>query len=113
MNITTLQVSKGRFSANAPAHPDSCTLQPGQIRVKVNSFALTSNNITYAAFGDAMSYWQFWPTDDAVWGVIPFGASPPWCSQNTPKSCKASACMATGPWPTTLCWSLCAPACRF
>lgn len=71
MNITTLQVSKADL-AQTRLHTQAHTpLQPGQIRVKVNSFALTSNNITYAAFGDAMSYWQFWPTDDAVWGVIP------------------------------------------
>ncbi|RYF66981.1 MAG: DUF2855 family protein, partial [Comamonadaceae bacterium] len=34
-------------------------------------FALTSNNITYGAFGEAMSYWQFFPTGDEGWGSIP------------------------------------------
>ena len=77
MNTTTLQVDKTRLSHTrlhtAPATP----LTSGQVRVRVESFALTANNITYAAFGDAMSYWQFWPTDDAQWGVVPvwgFGA---------------------------------------
>jgi hypothetical protein len=36
----------------------------------IEQFALTANNITYAAFGDAMQYWQFFPTDEG-WGLIP------------------------------------------
>ena len=50
-------------------------LADGQVRVHIDRFALTSNNITYAAFGDAMQYWQFYPVhgvDDAEqWGRIP------------------------------------------
>lgn len=46
-------------------------LTDGQIRVKVDSFALTSNNITYAIFGEAMQYWQFFPTGEAGWGIVP------------------------------------------
>jgi hypothetical protein len=46
-------------------------LADGQVRVRVASFALTSNNITYAAFGDAMNYWQFFPTAQEGWGLIP------------------------------------------
>ena len=57
------------------------TLQPpladGQVRVRIDKFALTSNNITYAAFGDAMNYWAFFPVARAAsqggvsWGRIP------------------------------------------
>ncbi len=42
--------------------------------VKINRFAFTANNITYAATGDLLGYWQFFPPlgDDAEgWGVIP------------------------------------------
>ena len=39
--------------------------------MRVDRFALTANNITYAAFGDAMNYWQFYPTADAAWGIVP------------------------------------------
>ena len=46
-------------------------LAPGEVRVRVERFAYTANNITYAAFGEAMHYWQFFPVaDDAAgWGV--------------------------------------------
>lgn len=46
-------------------------LVSGQVRVRVAPFALTSNNITYAAFGDAMHYWDFFPSGEDGWGIIP------------------------------------------
>lgn len=49
-------------------------LVAGEVRLAVDSFALTSNNITYAAFGDAMQYWGFYPVPevgDGGWGCIP------------------------------------------
>ena len=49
----------------------SAPLVDGQIRLRIESFALTSNNITYAAFGDAMKYWNFFPTGDVTRGCIP------------------------------------------
>jgi hypothetical protein len=44
--------------------------RPGQARLRVDSFGLTANNITYAVFGEAMSYWDFFPADEG-WGRIP------------------------------------------
>ena len=46
-------------------------LAEGQARLAIEAFALTANNITYAAFGDAMKYWQFFPTADAALGCVP------------------------------------------
>jgi hypothetical protein len=45
-------------------------LAPGQARLRVDAFGLTSNNITYAKFGDAMSYWSFFPAEEG-WGRVP------------------------------------------
>ena len=45
-------------------------LEPGQARLAVDTFGLTSNNITYAKFGDAMSYWDFFPAEQG-WGRMP------------------------------------------
>ncbi|WP_326533648.1 DUF2855 family protein [Pseudorhodoferax sp.] len=50
--------------------PDAA-LQSGQVRARIGPFALTANNITYAAFGDAMHYWDFFPSGEAGWGVVP------------------------------------------
>jgi hypothetical protein len=45
-------------------------LEPGQALLRVDSFGLTANNITYAVFGEAMSYWNFFPAEDG-WGRVP------------------------------------------
>jgi hypothetical protein len=46
------------------------SLSPGQALLRVDEFAFTSNNVTYAAFGEAMSYWSFFPAPEG-WGRIP------------------------------------------
>jgi hypothetical protein len=45
-------------------------LEPGQARLRVERFGLTSNNITYATFGEAMSYWRFFGAEPG-WGRVP------------------------------------------
>jgi hypothetical protein len=45
-------------------------LEPGQALLRVESFGLTANNITYAVFGEAMSYWDFFPAEQG-WGRMP------------------------------------------
>jgi hypothetical protein len=52
------------------AEAPSAELQDGQARLAVDSFGLTSNNITYAKFGEAMSYWGFFPAEGG-WGRMP------------------------------------------
>ena len=49
---------------------DAPELAPGQALLRVERFGLTSNNITYAKFGDAMSYWSFFAADEG-WGRMP------------------------------------------
>lgn len=56
---------------DAPGAPGAAPLRAGQVRLAIRRFALTANNVTYAAFGDAMKYWQFFPSGDARWGCLP------------------------------------------
>ncbi|WP_369645487.1 DUF2855 family protein [Variovorax sp. V118] len=72
MSTTHLLIRKDQL-ATTRLHTDTSDrpLTDGQVRVRIDSFALTSNNITYAAFGDAMSYWQFFPSEEEGWGSIP------------------------------------------
>ncbi|MDP7703316.1 DUF2855 family protein [Mycobacterium sp. TY815] len=42
----------------------------GEALLRVESFGLTSNNITYAVFGEAMRYWDFFPASDPDWGKL-------------------------------------------
>ncbi len=46
-------------------------LGEGMARLTVDAFALTANNVTYAAFGEAMNYWNFFPTEDKTFGRVP------------------------------------------
>lgn len=55
-------------------------IEPGEILLKVDKFAFTSNNVTYAVFGEAMKYWEFFPAPEGfgkvpVWGFADIVAS--------------------------------------
>ena len=53
---------------------DSAPLAPlgeGEALLQIRRVAVTTNNITYAAFGDAMQYWNFFPTGQEGWGHMP------------------------------------------
>lgn len=45
-------------------------LEPGQALLRIATFGLTANNVTYAVFGETMSYWDFFPAEDG-WGRVP------------------------------------------
>ncbi|MGH2983431.1 MAG: DUF2855 family protein [Solirubrobacterales bacterium] len=49
---------------------DPARLESGQALLEIDSFGLTSNNITYGVFGEAMHYWWFFPAEGG-WGRIP------------------------------------------
>ena len=75
MTTTTFQVRKDSLATTRLQAAADIPLADGQVRVRIDHFALTSNNITYAAFGEAMNYWQFFPVapdeDGTAWGCIP------------------------------------------
>lgn len=51
------------------------SLDDGEVRLRVDAFGFTANNITYAAAGDMIGYWTFFPApdcgDDVTWGRVP------------------------------------------
>ncbi|MEZ5945658.1 MAG: DUF2855 family protein [Hyphomonas sp.] len=53
------------------AKQDPPPLAAGHARLKVEAFALTANNVTYATFGEAMKYWNFFPAADPAFGRVP------------------------------------------
>jgi Protein of unknown function (DUF2855) len=53
--------------------PDAAALPSEALLVKVDRFAFTANNITYAVLGDELKYWQLFPAPQGfgnipVWG---------------------------------------------
>jgi NADPH:quinone reductase-like Zn-dependent oxidoreductase len=63
-------VDKSDFAKHRFADAAVPELVPGQVLFRVDRFALTANNISYALVGDALGYWRFYPAPDG-WGRIP------------------------------------------
>jgi hypothetical protein len=57
------------IEARRAAIPDAA-MTAGHARLAIDRFAFTANNITYAAFGERMSYWDFFPAPQGF-GIIP------------------------------------------
>lgn len=66
----TVQVKRNAITqsriVNAPLSP----LGDGEVRLKVESFSVTANNVTYAVAGNSFGYWNFFP-GEGDWGVVP------------------------------------------
>jgi len=77
MNDTTITITRLLTDKRALNHTriDTQCLPlahaQGEAWLKISRVAITTNNITYAAFGDAMQYWDFFPTNDDAWGHMP------------------------------------------
>jgi hypothetical protein len=73
--ITEIQVRMSKITEHRVEHHDTAPLVDGQVLIRVDRFSITANNVTYAAFGDAMKYWNFFPTApgdrEAGWGIVP------------------------------------------
>lgn len=59
-----------RFVDGSAGDGSVAPLEDGQVLFSIDRFALTSNNISYAAAGDLLNYWGFFPGQDR-WGRIP------------------------------------------
>jgi len=68
---TELQVDRTDIRRQRVVTRDLADPGDGQVLVGVDRFAFTANNVTYAAFGDAMAYWNFFPTGEDGWGIVP------------------------------------------
>lgn len=64
------EVNRQDFRATRTVESAGADLEPGQVRLAIERFAVTTNNVTYAVAGDLLDYWGFFPTD-APWGRIP------------------------------------------
>ena len=76
--MTQFQIRKDDFTNGRIVETSSgdqhTKIDNGEILVKIDRFAFTANNITYAVTGNMLGYWQFFPPigkDTEGWGVIP------------------------------------------
>ena len=69
----TLETKRSALLETRMFEDPAVTLEDGQCRLRIDHFALTTNNITYGVFGDMMRYWEVFPALDSpeAWGRIP------------------------------------------
>tara|TARA_R110002110_G_scaffold415765_3_gene655333 strand:- start:101622 stop:102731 length:1110 start_codon:yes stop_codon:yes gene_type:complete len=72
IDALALEVRKDDWAATRIVRADLVTsLAANEVLFEIDRLALTSNNISYAAYGDELGYWRFFPADDEGWGRIP------------------------------------------
>lgn len=70
--VARLFTDKSALGDTAIEHFDeSLDAKDGEVIVSLDRFGLSSNNITYAALGDWLKYWEFFPTGKNGWGHMP------------------------------------------
>jgi Protein of unknown function (DUF2855) len=68
--VTDFLVKRGELRETRLAESEPAAPGPGQALLRVESFGMTANNVTYAVMGEAMSYWDFFPAEPG-WGRVP------------------------------------------
>jgi hypothetical protein len=68
-----MQVRKNTITETRVLEGRDRPLENGEVRVTIDRFGYSANNVTYAAAGDTLKYWQFFPTaeGDDEWGIVP------------------------------------------
>jgi Protein of unknown function (DUF2855) len=66
----TVQIARNELTRGRIVNADPAPLGEGEARLRIESFSVTANNVTYAVAGDSFGYWNFFPGEDG-WGVVP------------------------------------------
>jgi len=70
MNAAQVHVRKAALNDAALVDAPLAPLENGAVRLAVESFSVTANNITYAVVGDGFRYWDFFPAPEGF-GIVP------------------------------------------
>ena len=68
LEVDRSDLRRTRIAAGRPLPDEPST---GSVLCRIDSFALTANNVTYAVVGDMIGYWKFFPSTDEGWGRVP------------------------------------------
>ena len=74
MTFAQVQVRKDELADATLVELADSELAEGAVRLRIESFSVTANNITYAVVGDGFGYWNFFPPagdDTAGRGIVP------------------------------------------
>jgi hypothetical protein len=70
MTIAQVHVRKGALSDARIVTHQMPALEEGMVRLAIESFSVTANNVTYAVVGDGFRYWDFFPATEGF-GIVP------------------------------------------
>lgn len=70
MNAVQVHVPKGALTDAVLAEQPLAPLADGAVRLAIESFSVTANNVTYAVAGDSFKYWDFFPAPEGM-GIVP------------------------------------------
>ena len=65
-----LEIDRSDIRTRRMSEVSAASAGEGEVTFKLEEFALTSNNVSYALSGDMLDYWGFFPTE-AGWGRLP------------------------------------------
>ncbi|WDA40451.1 DUF2855 family protein [Erythrobacter sp. BLCC-B19] len=65
-----IHVEKAALTRAALVEVPLATLAEGAVRLQIESFSVTANNVTYAVVGDGFKYWDFFPAPEGM-GIVP------------------------------------------
>lgn len=70
MQISELHVQRAAIAQAHLVTKAAPALTPGEALLRIDKFALTANNITYALAGESIGYWKFFPCPEPC-GIVP------------------------------------------
>ena len=70
MTTVHFQIERSNLRQSRFVTEDIGAVEKGMVRLAIERFALTANNITYGVAGDMIGYWNFFPAE-GDWGRIP------------------------------------------
>lgn len=70
MQVKQLWVQRDQLREMKVVEHEAAPLEDGEIRVTIEKFGLTANNVSYAVSGDVIGYWKYFPAE-GTWGVVP------------------------------------------
>lgn len=76
--MQTLLVQKNDPTAIELVEIDDAPLKDGQVRLRLDSFALTANNVTYMIVGEMIGYWHYFNPSAYGFGAETQGRMPVW-----------------------------------
>jgi len=74
MTLQQFQVRKDDLSTTRLVEGPVPDPADGEVLARVDRFAMTANNVTYAVVGERIGYWAFFQpldNDDGGWGIVP------------------------------------------